>query len=297
MRKKGTTAFLLLLLIAGLEAPPAHAQLESLLERYTGENAAGFIRPLVTGFGADLNSGLYQSAYVPKGGLHLNIRINGMLALFSSDQKTFLASTQGYFYPPEGEVKTATVVGGRGTTVTGTGGTKFRFPDGYDLKSLLIGAPTITIGSIAGTEASLRYMSYKTGADIGVISLFGIGARHSISQYIPLSPVDIAAGVFYHHFRVGDIIKNNVYSVHAEAGKSFTFLDVYGGIAWESNKASIRYTADIFGHTEKISINVTGKNRFRGTFGLGFNLLVVHLNLDYSVGRQRVLNAGLSVGL
>ena len=56
----------------------SQAQVEDLVERYAGENADGFLRPLITAFGSNLNSGLYRSAHVPKMGVHVNIAINGM---------------------------------------------------------------------------------------------------------------------------------------------------------------------------------------------------------------------------
>lgn len=274
----------------------AHAQLETLLERYTGQNAEGYLQPLVTAFGGNLNSGLYRTAKVPKGGLHLDLRLNAMMSLFSDDQKTFTASTQGYFYPPE-TVETATVIGNEGATVTGTGGTQFRFPDGYDIKSFPTAVPTLTIGSIAGTEASVRFASANLGEDVGTLTLYGFGVRHSISQYIPLSPVHIAAGVFYQNFKVGDIIKSDVLSIHAEASKSFLFLELYGGIAYEKNKASVNYTFTALDTDQDISIDITGNNKFRTTLGVAVNLLMLHVHADYNLGNQNIVNAGISIGL
>ncbi len=276
---------------------PLHAQIDDLIERYAGVNADGFIEPLITGFGADLNSGLYRSARVPRMGLHLNIAINGMLAIFPDDQRTFTAATTGFFFPPK-EVETATIIGdGRGTIVTSPSGTEYIFPGGYDMKSFLIGVPTVTVGSIMGTEASLRYFKAKLNEDIGDISLLGFGVRHSISQYFPLLPVDIAAGVFYHKFQISEIVDSKVYCVHAEVGKSLSIIDVYGGLGLESNKAKVEYTFDSGVGTEQVSIDVSGKNKFRMTAGVGFNFALFHINLDYNLGNQNVVNAGISLGL
>jgi hypothetical protein len=273
------------------------AQVDELIQRYAGENGKGYIKPLITGFGADLNSGLYRTANVPKMGLHINIAINGMIAIFSDDQKKFTATTTGYFYPVE-EVEAPTVIGDpKGARVSSPQGTDYVFPGGYDVKSFMIAAPTLTVGSIMGTEASLRYFKAELNKDIGELSLFGIGGRHSISQYIPLSPVDIAVGFFYHKFKIGDIVKSNVYTIHAEAGKSFTVINVYGGLAYESNKATLNYTFDSGFETQEVSLDVTGDNKFRFTAGVGFNFTLFHINVDYSIGKQSVLNAGVSVSL
>jgi len=112
-----------------------------------------------------------------------------------------------------------------------------------------------------------------------------------------MSPVDIAAGFFYHKFKIGDIVKGNVYTIHAEAGKSFVVVNVYGGLAYESNKAKLEYTFDSGIETGDVSLDVTGDNKFRVTAGVGFNFTLFHINVDYCLGKQSVLNAGLSIGL
>jgi len=143
----------------------------------------------------------------------------------------------------------------------------------------------------------LRYFKANINEDLGDLTLVGLGARHSISQYIPLSPVDISAGFFYHNIKLGDILKTNLLSFYAVVGKSFPVINVYGGLAMESNKADINYTFTAFGQQQDISLSVTGKNKFRALAGVGINLLMLHLNVDYNLGHQSILNAGLSFGL
>jgi hypothetical protein len=252
---------------------------------------------LVTAFGANLNSGLYRSAYVPNKGLHLHFSLNGMISIFSDDQKTFFANTEGYFYPA-GQTQTATVVGAsEGAKINGSGGTVYQFPGGFQLKSFATAAPTVTLGTVMGTEASVRYFSSQINSDIGKLTLFGLGARHSLSQYMPLNPVDLAVGFFYHNFKVGDIIKAKSVIAHAEIGKSVLIFDFYGGLGLESSSADINYTLNLFDETNEISINIKGENKFRALIGIGINLLVLHVNVDYNMGHQNLINAGLSIGL
>jgi len=275
----------------------AQAQVDELITRYAGENGDGYSEPLITGFGANLNSGLYRSAKVPVMGLHLNIGITIMSTRFSDDQRKFTASTTGYFYPPQ-EVKAPTVIGDpTGASAISPNGSEYVFPGGYDMKSFMIGVPSVTIGSIFGTEASLRYLKARLNEEIGELSLFGIGVRHSVSQYFSMLPIDIAAGIFYHKFKISNIITSNVYCLHAEVGKSLDIMDVYGGLAYESNKAKVEYTFDSGVETVDIFIDVTGKNKFRVTAGLGFNFTLFHINLEYNLGNQNVINAGVSLGL
>jgi len=230
-------------------------------------------------------------------GLHLNFGINAMVTRFSDDQRTFMATTTGYFYPVQ-EVEAPTVIGNpTGASAVSPDGTEYVFPGGYDMISFMIGVPSFTIGSIFGTEATLRYFKARLNEELGDFSLFGIGARHSVSQYFPTLPLDIAAGIFYHKFKISDIVTSNVYCLHAEVGKSLNIMDVYGGLAYEANTARVEYTFDSGVETEDVSIDVTGKNKFRLTAGVGFNFTLFHINLDYNIGNQNVLNAGISLGL
>ena len=277
-------------------ACPSFAQFESLIERYTGENAKKYVEPLITAFGANLNTSIYRNAKIDQNQIHIFISLNGMVAFFSDDQRTFTARTEEHFYPPQ-EVETATIVGKEGAIVEGTGGTQFQFPDGYNLKSFTVGTPMITVGGFYGTEVSFRYFSQNISEDLGTVSLLGLGARHSISQYIPNSPVDIAVGYFYHRFHIGDIVKTNASVVHTEVGKSLAILDVYGGLSYGWTTARVQYTYSDQGITEDIDVTLKGKNKFQLTIGAGINLLVFHLHLDYSFGSQRVVSTGLWIGL
>jgi hypothetical protein len=272
------------------------AQMEDLIRRYAGENAEGYVEPIITGLGANLNSGIFISSKVPVSGFHIIFSLNGMLTIYSDKQKRFIGKTNGYFFPPQ-EVETSTIIGNpQGPVVVSPSGTEFVFPGGYDLKSFLIGIPTLTIGSLYGTEMAVRYVSFKISDDIGRLSMFGTGGRHSISQYFSTSPVDISGGVFYHKFKVGDIIKSDMWIIHLETGKSFSFIDLYSGLGYESNIAKVEYTYVSTFETADISVDVTGKNNFRLTLGIGFKIFPYQFNIDYNIGYQNVIHAGFSVG-
>jgi hypothetical protein len=230
-------------------------------------------------------------------GIHFNVAINGMVAMIPNSQRTFEATTTGYFVPVQ-TVEAPTLMGDpAGVVVTSPNGTAYAFPGGFDSKTFLLGMPTITVGSIFGTEASLRFFKATINDDIGDVSLFGIGGRHSISQYIPMSPVDIAAGVFYHRFKIGDVVDSDLMAIHAEVGKSLTILNVYGGLAYETTKATADYTFDSGSVNEDVNVDITGDNKFRVTLGLGLSLGLFHWNVDYNIGNQQVINTGISIGI
>ena len=295
-RNRKSCLLLMLIFLLGISFN-AYSQIDDLVERYAGVNAEGYLKPLITAFGSNLNSGLYRSANVPKIGFHFNIALNAMVAIIPSSQNTFMATTTGYFVPVQ-TFEAPTVTGDpQGSVVTSGSGAEYIFPGGYDTKSFLLGVPTLTVGSVFGTEASLRFFKARVNEDLGDISLFGIGGRHSISQYFPMSPVDIAVGIFYHTFEISDIVTSNVTAIHAEVGKSFTIANIYGGLAYESTKAKVEYTFESGSTVEDVNLDFNGENKFRITLGAGLNFGLFHWNVDYNIGNHQVINTGISIGI
>ncbi|MBD3368330.1 MAG: hypothetical protein GF405_09215, partial [Candidatus Eisenbacteria bacterium] len=210
-------------LAAGLLAfGTASAQIEDQISAYTGDNAEGYLQPLADAIGADLNGGLWSSAYIPPDGFHLSLDTRIVAVLFSDDDETFDATTEEGF-SPEQTIAAPTVVGsGDAVVVQGDGGTSFAFPGGFSLNSFTLAVPQVRIGSVRGTEALIRYIALDTGdVELGNVSLYGFGLRHSISQYIdePV-PADIAAGFFWQKFTLGDeLIDATAFTVGVQASK------------------------------------------------------------------------------
>lgn len=274
-----------------------HADIDELLSRYGGENGKGYLQPLATGFGAGLNSGLYNSAKIKKFGVRFQLETRFMMMLYSEAQKTFEAKTGGYFHPPD-TVNAPTIVGdGGGAEVTGDGGTKYHFPGGLEMDALYLACPQVTVGSFFGTEGTFRFVALPLGEDFGTMTLWGVGARHSLSQYIPGSPVDLAIGTFYQKFTLGDIMDANLVSVHIIVSKSLPLVTVYGGLGYENCKVHTEYTLEVDDLRPEIEFDLESENRFRTTFGVGLRLLILNLNADLSLGHQTVVSVGVGPGI
>ncbi len=162
--------------------------LNDFVSKYSSANGSGYMQPLADAFGADLNSGLYQTANIPLRGFHLNLSFMLMGAPITDSRKTFSAKTEGFFAPAI--IASAPTVFGStsGKTVAGNAGTAYAFPGGLDMSIFTIGVPQITVGSFYGTEATVRFFQAKVGDNIGQLQLWGIGVRHSISQYFKKLP-------------------------------------------------------------------------------------------------------------
>jgi hypothetical protein len=284
-------------------ASPAAAQIGDQISAYTGDNAVGYLTPLADAIGADLNSALYHSAYIPESGLHISVETRVVGVIFADDQRTFRATSQGGF-SPETTVDAPTVVGsGEAVIVLGDAGTEFAFPGGFDLNSFAIAVPQIRISSFKGTEALVRYIAINTGdVEIGNLALYGFGLRHSISQYFePTFPVDLAAGFFWQKFTLGeDLIDSQALSFGVQASKrlpaGFVTLEPYASLSMDTFSMDVSYTSDASGTDEAVSFTYDADTSLHLTAGLSINASVVSLNGEYSFAGQNTFAFGFGFG-
>lgn len=300
MRTKTGSMGRLLLLLAMLLAPAlASAQIEANLDSYTGQNAKGYLMPLKDGFGAGLNDGLFRSARIPESGFTFSLELKSMFVKFADADKTFTARTEKGFFP-ETEVSAPTVIGStEAVSVQGEGGAIATLPGGFDIGSLGIAVPQITIGTVRGTQAVARYIALNTGdVEIGDLSLFGVGLRHSISQYLNDPPVDIAIGGFYQQFKLGDdLIDSSALTFGAMASRQWSVLEPYVGLSYDSFSMSVDYDSGTTDPPTRLSVDFGSSSSVRLTAGLGLNLLkVIHLQGEVNVASQTSYLLGLSVG-
>ena len=282
-------------------ASPVSAQLENQLSSYTGRNASGYLEPLVDAFGADLHAGLYHSARIPERGFRISLELTYMSARFSESDRTFTAVTEGGF-TPEQTAEASTVVGPKEAVyVDGDAGTQFAFPGGFDLESFDFGVPQLRVGSFFGTEALIQLgLIYPGEADIGDISLYGVGIRHSVSQYINDFPIDMAVGAFWQRFslgnkeRGGDLVSADAWSLGVQASKRFSWFEPYAGLAYDDFGLELSYEGDTA--EDRIEMSLDSGDHFHMTVGLSFIVGFAALYGEYNIGGQDAFALGLAVG-
>jgi hypothetical protein len=223
---------------------------------------------------------------------------------FADEDKTFSAVTESGF-TPEQTVMAPTVVGSTDAVIVdGDGGSSFAFPGGFDMGSFAVIAPQLRIGAVLGTEAMIRYIAFKIGdSEIGDIMLFGIGGRHSLSQYFgPAPPVDLAASFYYQRFKLGenkngdDLSLTNTYSVGLQASKTFPpIITPYTGLYFNSHKTDITYQSEASGSEEDIDLEFD-ESTLQWTIGLQFKLAVVDLYGEYSIASMNSFSFGVGFG-
>ena len=279
-----------------LLATPLYAQdFEDFVRKYTGANGSSYMQPLADAFGANLNSGLYHNAYIRKQGFQLYLGVAAMNAAIPDKSRTFQGTTQGAFTPQQ-TVKVPTIFGNSElVSVEGEGGTTYVFPGGLDMNNLPLAVPNLTVGSLFGTDATLRWAAYDIGEDVGKVELLGWGIRHSLDQYVPLGPLHLAAGFYVQQFTVGDIVDARGWIATLQGSYQWHLLTFYGGLGYENSTLDIQY---VFEEDDtEITFDLTGANSIRATLGLTLNLGPLKIHSDYSLASQSLLTLGVGLGI
>ncbi len=277
----------------------AQTKLENTLKQFSGDGARGYIQPFADLFGANMNSGFYHSAAIPNSGIHISLDIVAMGSLVGDKQKSYTAKTPDGFTPSTFE--TATVFGGPGTLVKNSTDTIFQYKgsDGIINTSIFPSAvPQLSIGYFYGTMAIVRFIKTPTLGknQIPEVTLFGIGAQHSVSRYLRKIPIDLSAGVYYSSFKVGDIMDFTGLSIGAQASKSFAIATLYGGMAWEKTSMTLEYrTTDPLAEP-LVKQDLDGENTFRFTLGAGLKFGFLSIFADANFGSITVFSAGIGFG-
>ena len=195
----------------------------------------GYLQPLADASGADFNSGLFHGAGIRKMGFQFYIGLVAPVALIPEKRKTFTALPEGFF-EPKNPVDAPTVFGAsENLVVNGEGGTQYLFPGGLNMKIFPLAMPQLTIGSIYGTDLTVRYITSSTDDALGRVRYYGFGLKHSISQYFNQFPVEVAAGIYNQYFKLGTIIDARTWLFNIQGSYRFSIFDFYGGLGYGFN--------------------------------------------------------------
>ncbi|GBD04595.1 hypothetical protein HRbin20_00160 [bacterium HR20] len=207
-------------------------------------------------------------------------------------------------------------------------------PPGQNMHTIVAAVPQLEIGALAGTELLVRYIPPVVfDQNIGRFSFWGIGLRHSISQYLRDPLFDIAVQVGYQ----GTLLRKSVGVTNAQLEARGEFLlanihmsrrfegivDVYTGVGYEQLRArsSYRYTlpqqvqiqlgllrvlpdGSVVRDPEngypgddvvQESIATLTVRNVKWTIGLARSIGPVTLCLDYNLGSWSLLSLGIDV--
>jgi len=285
-----------LLAIAAL-APPAGAQLSDNLGALSGENAKGYLSPLPKALSGTLNSAVFQTGNVPKNTFNLSLGVRLMGVGFSDDSKSYTPTAPPGFTPTE-TVSAPTVIGSTTAVAqNGQGGTILYHPGGFDISEFAVAVPQLSIGSVFGTRAIVRWISVDLGdSDFGEFNYLGFGAQHSISQYFPSLPVDLAAGFFSQSFEIGDdLITTDALMFNVTGSKRFGMLEPYAGIGWDTFDMDVDYESTST-PGEKIGVKFDKESNAHLTLGIQALLGFARLSAELNVAAETGAAVGLALG-
>jgi len=120
-----------------------------------------------------------------------------------------------------------------------------------------------------------------------------------LNQYFGDLPVDLAAGIFYQKFNIGDIMNTDTFALTGMASKDWKFLSVYGGAQYEYAGMNLNYTFESAAEGENSEVDFTfnSDNNVRAFIGLNLNFKFIHLRTDVSLADVPVLSASIGIGI
>lgn len=311
----------------------AQDDLGKQLSKVANQNAINYLSPVLSAWGADLNSGLYHSADLHDIlGFDIGLKVGAVIVkdedkvfdLVLPDQMRF--TYNGIHYTLNAVVDYDKVISGAPTalgdpngkavTIKSTspfvplrGQTIFTSPRGFDMKHASLLMPQAAVGLPFGLEVIGRFVPNITLPDnAGKVNFIGFGIRHSIDQYIPLCPIDVSIHFMTQNLTISDMndhkligAKGTAYGI--EASKSLALLTVYGGYQLEQSEWDVDpYTPDpsLTQFTDAPVIDgfhVDGRNTSRFHAGVRLLLAIINVHADYSFATQPVITAGVGISL
>ncbi len=327
--KTGRFSILAGLLMACSAGLYAQDDLATQLSKVANTNAVNYLSPLLSAWGADLNSGFYHSADLHDV-LGFDIGLKAGAVLVKDEDKVFdfiLPSQISYTYQGvpfkltagvdyDGVISgTPTALGGpdgKAVKVKSTspfvplrGQTIFTAPGGFDMKYAPLLMPQAAIGLPFGLEVIGRFVPNITLAhDAGKVSFIGFGIRHSLDQYIPMMPVDVSIHFVTQKLTMSDVNDNKILGASGtaygvEVSKSLVLFTVYGGYQIEKSSWTLEpysyYEPSTATSIKTPGFSVDGQNTSRFHAGVRFLLLIVNVHADYSFAKQPVVAVGVGV--
>jgi hypothetical protein len=300
----GATLLILCLLVPAVGR--SQTALEDALRQLTGPNGQAYMQPGADAFGAAMQAGYFHSVAIPVTGFTFEFAIVAMGVPIADDMKSATMTTPAGFDPPT--FSNATLFGGTGTTVQHATipGLSYRGPDGalnvdeLPLGMFPFGVPQITIGSLFGTQATVRYIPIPKIGNQEIIpegKLLSLGVRHNLSQWFGVLPLDLSVSYFYSTFKTGDLIDFKGNQIGVQAGKKFSVVGVYGGVAWEQSTMKVAYTYEpTTGPPSPVSLELEGENAFRVTAGVALHLGIFTIFADANLGSMTNFSGGIALG-
>ena len=173
-----------------------------------------------------------------------------------------------------------------------------------DLNTITLFAPQINIGTLYGTEATLRWLPhYESREEIGPIDYFGFGLQHNPAVWLRPDqrlPVDLSVGYAFQSLE-GSIFKAFAWStglhVSRTYGWNFAAATPYLGAQYERASFEVAYDLVTYESVHRMKTTIEGENNYRLTGGVSLRLLAITFHLDASYARNLSASYSMMIGL
>jgi len=167
-----------------------------------------------------------------------------------------------------------------------------------------LAVPQLSVGSIAGTDAQVRYLPKRNLADYGSVGFTGLALRHDIDQWIPVPlPLNLAVQGAWNQLLLEDADENEIldasgWALNAQVSKSVPVLPVtfYGGLQYENFSVDYSYTFTGPSGEQEIFLSQDASTDVRALAGVTLSILVLQINADYAISNGSNI-ATVGVGL
>ena len=279
-----------------------------------------YLSPLGNGLGAITNNGWYNSAK-PHRFLGFDATFTLSVLNITDENKSFDPNSITNF--SSNSTSTPTILGkGDGATVNYKG-EQFKLPNQSTLiPALVLPNFNFGLGVFKKTELNGRFIpNYKYNIGFfgkGEISMWGLGFKHDLLQWIPIIgnaiPMSLSLQAGHTQLNSGLAILDQDVSIDVQAtnfniilSRKILMLTGYTSIGY--NFSTTTFTAgedisnlDTFNLNElEISLPIEMKfennNEFRANVGLRFNLAVIAIHANHTFSKYPVTTLGLGVSL
>lgn len=273
------------------------SQIADRFSQLAEANASAYAQPFATTLGTAINSNGYYTADIPTM-FSFSVSFRAMYIIIPESQRNFTPTFTETGY--QATKTTATIYGNKGSAYAGPDG-YIVMPPGINQTGIPVAYPQVG-ASFLGTQVIVRYLPQIAIAESNDLSIIGVGVAHSISQYIPLFPVDLAVQFLFNNVKVSGIMKMNNIAFNVHASKTLGPLTPYVGLQYEKTSLDLDYTykadyqtgGSTLNADQHISMTVDGSNNFRATVGAALKLAVLVFNADFSISSQPVVSGGLT---
>jgi hypothetical protein len=238
----------------------------------------GYTQPLTTSFGVIMGSALFDRANI-KQFPHLDIGLSAAYIKMPDKSKSFkwqgnqAPTFFGTDDPPEGTVR------------------------GTSLSEYMIPQLQLNMGVFTDFELMLRGNPSYTIAEIGEITIFGIGVKYGLSEMISIPDFDLglSAQVAYHVLRVSNWLNTGTFGMNVQASRDLPLIPIglYTAVGYEATSMTMS-TDEISGIGENAvgDVKLNGENGLRILFGVSLNIFFLTVNIDYNISEYNSIGAG-----